>query len=140
VNGIVIDASVAAKWVVPEEYSEQAGSLRENALCAPAHWQAEAVNVIWSKVYRGELSAAEATRRARILMGAPVEPVPLPALMEEALRLSLAYRITIYDSLYLSLAAARDIGFVTAERKVLRSIGGDAKLVQRVRWVGDLER
>lgn len=137
---VVVDASVAAKWVVPEEFSEQADLLKENALCAPAHWQAEAVNVLWSKVYRGDLLPADVIERARALMQAPVESVPLPALMDMALKQSLAYRITIYDSLYLALAVAREITFVTADRKLFRNLSGDPNLISLVRWIGDLER
>ncbi len=44
----VVDASVAAKGVAQEELTEQANALLAGvALCAPAHWQAEAVNVLW---------------------------------------------------------------------------------------------
>ena len=137
---VVIDASVAVKWVVAEDFSDQAGLLRGSALCAPAHWQAEAVNVLWAKVYQGDLLPAGAIDRARMLMQAPVELVPLSSLMDEALKQSLAHRITIYDSLYLALAVARDIAFVTADRKLLQKLSGDSNLMALVRWVGDLER
>jgi predicted nucleic acid-binding protein len=140
VKSIVVDASVAVKWVVAEDFSDQADLLRGSVLCAPAHWQAEAVNVLWAKVYRGDLLPAGAIDRARMLMQAPVELVPLSPLMDEALKQSLAYGITIYDSLYLALAVARDIAFVTADRKLLQKLSGDPNLMALVRWVGDLER
>jgi predicted nucleic acid-binding protein len=140
VKSIVVDASVAVKWVVAEDFSDQADLLKGSALCAPAHWQAEAVNVLWAKVYRGDLLPAGAIDRARMLMQAPVELVPLSPLMDEALKQSLAYGITIYDSLYLALAVARDIAFVTADRKLLQKLSGDPNLMALVRWVGDLER
>lgn len=139
-KSIVVDASVAVKWVVAEDFSDQADLLKGSALCAPAHWQAEAVNVLWAKVYRGDLLPAGAIDRARMLMQAPVELVPLSPLMDEALKQSLAYGITIYDSLYLALAVARDIAFVTADRKLLQKLSGDPNLMALVRWVGDLER
>lgn len=134
----VVDASVAAKWVVPEEFSEQASLLKGRALCAPAHWQAEAVNVVWSKVCRRELSAAEAVPRARALMRAPVELVPLSGLMDEALKHSLAHEIAVHDSLYLALAIARDIMFVTADRKLLRKLRAASAFAAHTCWVGDL--
>jgi predicted nucleic acid-binding protein len=140
VKSIVVDASVAVKWVVAEDFSDQADLLKGSALCAPAHWQAEAVNVLWAKVYRGDLLPAGAIDRARMLMQAPIELVPLSPLMDEALKQSLAYGITIYDSLYLALAVARDIAFVTADRKLLQKLSGDPNLMALVRWVGDLER
>ncbi len=57
-SAVVVDASVAAKWVVEEAFSAQAASLLTgNTLHAPAHWLAEAVNVLGAKVARGELAA-----------------------------------------------------------------------------------
>ncbi len=139
-KSVVVDASVAVKWVVAEDFSDQADLLKGSALCAPAHWQAEAVNVLWAKVYRGDLLPAGAIDRARMLMQAPVELVPLSPLMDDALKQSLACGITIYDFLYLALAVARDIAFVTADRKLLQKLSGDPNLMASIRWVGDLER
>jgi predicted nucleic acid-binding protein len=53
VREAVVDASVAAKWVVEEDHSEKAASLLQyGRRCARDHWLAEAVNVLWSKVYK----------------------------------------------------------------------------------------
>ena len=60
----MVDASVAAKWVVKEDHSAEAARLLDcGARHAPDHWRAEAVNVLWSKVVRGHLTAAAAEER-----------------------------------------------------------------------------
>ena len=61
-----IDASVAAKWVVEEAYSPQAALLLAfDAHHAPDHWRAEAVNVLWSKVFDPSLAAPRLNRKDR---------------------------------------------------------------------------
>jgi len=61
---VVVDASVAAKWLVEEDHSAVAALLLDyDARPAPDHWKAEAVNVLWSKVVRGDLTAADAEER-----------------------------------------------------------------------------
>ena len=51
---LVIDASVAVKWVVPELVSERAERLLDHGLVAPDLLFAECANLLWEKV--GEAS------------------------------------------------------------------------------------
>jgi predicted nucleic acid-binding protein len=139
VKQVVVDASVAAKWVVEEQHSAKAASLLEcETLHAPGHWRAEAVNVLWAKVFRGDLTAADAEERMVVLMRAPVADTPVPELMPRAFAISVALSVTIYDSLYVALAERRDIPLVTADERLIRRVAGDADLGKRVIWVGDL--
>lgn len=136
----VVDASVTLKWVVDEEFSEQAGALLTGtALCAPAHWQAEAVNAIWGQVYRNKLSAEDARQRASTLINAPVEPVPLATLLDQAFGLSVTLRLTVYDSLYVALAKARGIPLVSDDRRLLRRMMADPTLATLAHPLADLE-
>jgi predicted nucleic acid-binding protein len=57
--------------VVDEEHSAKAAILLGFDAChAPDHWRAEAVNVLWSKVLRGDLTAADAEERMTVLLRA----------------------------------------------------------------------
>lgn len=135
----VVDASVAIKWVVEEEFSDQAGSLLTGTtLCAPAHWQAEAVNGIWGCVHRSSLSAEDARQRALILINAPVESVPLAALLDGALSLAVALRLTVYDSLYVALAKVRDIPLISDDQKLLRRMKAEPTLAALAQPLADL--
>lgn len=135
----VVDASVAIKWVVDEEFSEQAGALLTGtALCAPAHWQAEAMNGIWGYVRRGRISAADARLRAAAMINAPVEPVPLAALLDRAFELALTLRLTVYDALYVALARARSIPLVSDDRKLLQRMKGEPTLATLARPLAEL--
>lgn len=135
----VVDASVAAKWVVEEEYSAKAALLLEfDALHAPDHWLAEAINVLWSKVFCGDLTAAHAADRMTLLMRAPIVGTRIASLMPRAFTISAARTVTIYDSLYVALAEKRGIPMVTADEKLMRRMCGDAALAKLMVWIGDL--
>jgi predicted nucleic acid-binding protein len=73
---LVIDASVAIKWVVEEEGTPQALELLRRAkLQAPDFLLAEGENVLWKKVQRHELKAGEALAAARLLASSALELV-----------------------------------------------------------------
>ena len=134
-----MDASVAAKWVIEEMYSDKAALLLEcETLHAPDHWRAEASNVLWSKVYKGELNDFDAEERMRVLMRAPVVETRIATLMMRAFAISLAYAVTIYDSLYVALADARGIPFVTADKRLIDRISVGATSKNCIVWIGDL--
>jgi predicted nucleic acid-binding protein len=121
VRALVIDASVAVKWAVPEPLTNEAKTLLDGGeMCAPAHWQAEAVNAVWKRAHRGQLSVEDAKECASVLVAAPVTPVPLVGLLEPAMDLAVKLRISIYDSLYVALAAERQIPLVSDDRELMR--------------------
>jgi predicted nucleic acid-binding protein len=65
------------------------------ALHAPDHWQAEAVNVLWAKLARGDLSVADAEERMDVLLRAPIAGTPISALMASAFAIAAARQVTI---------------------------------------------
>jgi predicted nucleic acid-binding protein len=139
VTEVVVDASVAAMWVLAERYSDKAEILLEYHECfAPNHWLAEAVNAVWGRFHRGGISAAQAEAATGLLLNAPVSVVPIPGLMRRALAISLATSVTIYDALYLALAERRGVRMVTGDEALIRRVATNADLAGLVRWVGDL--
>jgi predicted nucleic acid-binding protein len=58
---MIVDASVAVKWVVFEAGSAQALELLGRELAAPVIWLAEAANALRTKCARGEISEDEAS-------------------------------------------------------------------------------
>jgi predicted nucleic acid-binding protein len=139
VREVVVDASVAVKWVVEEDHSAKAILLLQcEARHAPDHWLAEAINVLWAKVFRGDLIAADAQTRMEVLLRAPVVGTPIASLMPRAFAISVAHSVTIHDSLYVALAEKRDIPLVTANERLIRRLAGDAALRQRMVWIGDV--
>jgi predicted nucleic acid-binding protein len=124
VNTLVIDASIAVKWVVEEDGTAEALSLRGQArLIAPDLLTAECANILWKKVRRCELSKDEAILAARLLQGADLELLPTRSLLAAAARIAIDLDHPAYDCVYVALAAANDCRFVTADERLLRRLG-----------------
>lgn len=120
---VVIDASVAVKWVVEESGTAEALEiLRRYPLSSPDLMIAECANILWKKVKRGELDEDEAVMAARLIQRSDVEILPTRALMENALRLAVEFDHPAYDCIYLSLALENDWSFVTADERLVRKL------------------
>ena len=114
---IVIDASVALKWVLDEPGSEAAVTLRDQELVAPALWLAEAVNALWRRARIGEITDDEAASRFSELMNAPVASIAIEPHLEAALELAAEIGHPVYDCIYLALALHHGTHVVTADRR-----------------------
>ena len=97
-NTLVIDASIAVKWVVEEEGTEEALILRRRAkLVAPELLTAECANILWKKCQRDELSKEEAFLAAQLLQAADIEFLPTRLLLEAAARIAVELDHPAYD-------------------------------------------
>lgn len=124
----VVDASVAVKWVIGEEGSDRAAQLFENPVMAPDLLIVEAVNVLWKKVRRKELSPEEAAAAAMTLRLSGIAYESMVPLADEVLGLSLRLSHPAYDCAYLALARSVGGVLVTADEKfVARCLQPDAK-------------
>jgi predicted nucleic acid-binding protein len=134
VRTLVIDASIAVKWVVEEEGTAQAlRLLKRSRLIAPELLLAECANILWKKVRRDELSNEEALLAARLLQSADLELASTRSLMEPATRMAIELDHPAYDCIYLALAAERDCPFVTADERLLRKLDESRLRILRVR-------
>lgn len=114
---IVVDASVAVKWVLSETGSEAADALLDQDLMAPVLWLAETANVLWRKARIGEITAEQASARLSELLTAPVASLPIEPHLEPALKLALEIGHPVYDCIYLALALHHRTHVVTADRR-----------------------
>jgi predicted nucleic acid-binding protein len=122
-KAFVIDASIAIKWVIEEEGTAGALLLLKSArLIAPDLLVAECANILWKKVQRRELSAAEARMAARLLQAADIELVQSRSLLEASVDLAVALEHPAYDCLYLALAIERQCQFATGDERLLRKL------------------
>lgn len=120
----VIDASVALKWFIPEIHEAEAKRFLDpnNLLSAPDLLPSEFGNILWKKTRRGEITHGEAARIVVEMQNAPLSFFPSLNLLPEALRIADATGRTVYDSMYLALAAARRCRLVTADRKLYNGL------------------
>ena len=123
-TALVVDASIAVKWVVEEEGTAQALALRRQATLAAAELLvAECANILWKKARRGELSKEQALLAARLLQAADIELVPTRTLLAPATRLAIELDHPAYDCVHLALAIETGRRFVTADERLLRKLG-----------------
>ena len=121
---VVIDASVAIKWVVEEQGTADALAVRPgNTVIAPDLLIAECANVLWKKVVRGELEPMEAEIAAGLLSRADIELVGTRTLLEAATRLAIDLKHPAYDCVYLALALDNGCRFVTADKGFVSRVG-----------------
>ena len=114
---IVIDASVALKWIFDEAGSDAALALRADELIAPILWLGEAANALWRHVRLGEVTAKEALELMSELAKAPVTPVSIEPYVLRALQLAADLNHPVYDCLYLALALDRQTHVITDDRR-----------------------
>jgi predicted nucleic acid-binding protein len=137
---IIVDASVAVKWVVEEADSAVAKSLQGHRLLAPDLLHIECANVLWKKVLRGELPPADVQRRLRTLLKAPVELRRRDQLLAAALALAVELRHPVYDCLYLALAEEAGGQLVSADRRFIERVRRQPVLAERVSLLAELGR
>jgi predicted nucleic acid-binding protein len=123
---LVVDASVALKWVLPEpdSYLAQAVAEADEELLISDFWLNEACNVCWLQVRKGKWASGEA-REALALLRAQVPPTPTGDLdlHDVALEIGLAIDHSTYDTLYVAFAIAMGArGLVAADGGFVRDM------------------
>ncbi len=120
---LVVDASVAVKWVVSEIDSEDAARLLNVApLAAPDLLIAECANILWNKVQRKQLDRDEALMAARLIERADIELCPTRHILELVTKIAIELDHPAYDCIYLGLAQSNGWRFVTADDRLLRKL------------------
>ena len=121
---LVVDASVAVKWLVVEEDADVARELATSGheLHAPRLMASEIANALWRKARSGEME-----RRAAgvLLANLPDMPVRWGAdefVSADAVRLALALDRPVYDCMYLALAHRVGATVVTADLRFANAL------------------
>lgn len=133
---IVVDASVALKWVLDEPGSEAAQSLRSEELIAPSLWLVEAANVLWLRARRGQISSTEARERLTELFNAPVASGAIELDLGAAADLAATLGHPVYDCLYLAMAIRENTYVITADGRFHAAVGRSSTLKDAVRMLG----
>ncbi len=122
---IVVDASIALKWVIEEDDSKLARRLVvEETLLAPDLLFIECANVLWVKAKRGQLSSEAARLALSAIEATPIRSIPIQPVAAAALAIALELAQSAYDSLYLAVAMAERATFVTADVSFARAALG----------------
>ena len=133
---IVIDASVAVKWFLPEPLSELAESLLhgQTVRIAPEHILAEVGQVLVFAERAKKISHAD-VREAVAALSELVQLRPTRELIGQAIDIAAEIGCTTYDALYVATAEQCDAALVTADLKLGRQLAA-AKRLGRTRILG----
>lgn len=119
----VVDASVALKWIIPEEHSDDARRLLAGPhdLVSPPLISLEIANVLLKRVRRKELTAARATtaldRIERWLRVVGVEDT-----WSAVFKLAERHHISAYDAVYVALAVQLNARLFTADSRLVNAV------------------
>jgi len=136
---VVVDASVAIKWFLPELHDDAALRLlrAEHRLVAPDLLFPEVGNVLWKRVRRREATASEAGAVLDALVAVPLEVHASQPMMPVAFEIACATGRTVDDSLYLALAVLRECPMVTADRKLHQALER-GRFAHHLLWVTEV--
>ncbi len=135
---LIIDASVAIKWFIPEPHWQQADKLRRLDTCdfhAPDFLLLELTSVLTKKVHRGELTRDDANVIQQLLPNMPLQLHPWQSLLIDASQIALLTHRAVYDCLYLQLARLLDGRMVTADGKLFRALQDDPQWREHLLWI-----
>jgi len=135
----IVDASVAAKWFTDEDDATAALMLLDgrHALHAPDFFALEMDSVLCKWIRRGIVTEPEADEIRATFGQLPIQYHPFRLLQDSAYAIANRTGLSLYDGLYVALAALLKGRLVTADRQLHdRATAGSFGM--SLQWVGDL--
>lgn len=125
---VVIDSSVAVKWVITEELEAEAlailGEWEMGSIeCVVPDWFfVEVGNILWKKHRNQLITRDEVTNALAELGDLPFLMMPSRPLTDAAVSFAIKYDRTVYDSLYVVLAEEEDCPFITSDDRLANAL------------------
>jgi predicted nucleic acid-binding protein len=133
VKSLVVDASVAVKWLPlfsGELHAARATAFLESSrrnhisLLVPDLFWPEVANVLCKAVRRHACNAGEAKVALVTLEAQGLLTIPSLDLIKSALDIATRYSCSLYDSVYIALAMDGGCDLITADEKLANAVGG----------------
>jgi predicted nucleic acid-binding protein len=141
VSLVVVDASVAVKWFLPETgeslVSEAIALLdeydrEEVRFAVPDLFYVETASAIWKAVRVGRVPRAFGDQALVLLTQRKFPTVPSLKLLDKAFQIAVDHGRTVYDSLYVALAVQTNSQLITADERLANSLASRFP----VKWLG----
>ena len=140
-GSVVVDASLAVKWLIDEDDSDKAHAALQSwvaqdmARIAPHLMPFEVANALHRRVLRGELTVGDSIRMMARLLESRLELHQPPGLHVRALQLaSQLKQNAAYDAHYLALSESFGCELWTADERFYRAA---SQSIGNVRWIGE---
>lgn len=125
----IVDASTTLKWIFDNEDDvEIARKLLSDylsdriVLIVPSLWLVETANAIKSSVLSKRITKRKGKQLLKLLLEAKPRIVPFDSYIETAFINAIKYKISVYDSIYLTISLENNISFITADKKLFLQI------------------
>ena len=128
VSGIVLDASVAAGWLLRERGSriEEAESLLlSGEAVVPQLWHLEVRNALLTAERRNRISGPDAAERLQAMESLLVTTTDTQPDLDVTMTLARAHGLTFYDALYLELVLRRQATLLSLDHELLRAASAE---------------
>jgi predicted nucleic acid-binding protein len=141
VSLVVVDASVAVKWFLPENgeaLASQALALldaydkEEVQFVVPDLFYVETASALWKAVRLGRVLRAFGDQALVLLTQRKFPTVPSLKLLDSAFQIATAFERTVYDCLYVALAVHSNAQLITADERLANSLAARFP----VKWLG----
>jgi len=126
---VVVDASIALRWVLRDEKEANVDTLLEQwaasltEMLVPPLFPAEVTNALYLSVKRKRLTLEEAELALRTIMELGVQVVEPSGLYSRSLRLAVDYSAAnAYDTQYVALAEMENCELWTADERLTESM------------------
>ncbi|MBI3681581.1 MAG: type II toxin-antitoxin system VapC family toxin [Acidobacteria bacterium] len=137
----VVDASVAAKWFLPQErepLSEEAFHLHAQfakgivRFLVPDLFWPEVGNVLWKAARTGRMARGAAEEAVQVLRKLAIRTITSREVLEEAFAIAVAFDRSLYDSIYVAAALTHGALLVTADERLAGALAAHLP----VKWLG----
>ncbi len=136
---LVVDASVAAKWFADEQLAGEALSILApfNQLHAPDFLFLEIDSIISKWIRRGIITEAEGNDTRAAIRQVPIITYHFESYQDSAYYIAVKTHRSVYDCLYIALAAFLGGQMVTADRRLYNGLSG-GPFGRNIVWLEDV--
>ncbi|MEJ8848051.1 type II toxin-antitoxin system VapC family toxin [Variovorax rhizosphaerae] len=126
---VIVDASAAAAWLIPDERTDAADQLYKQVRVqpgrfhAPSLWHWETGNLLLMSLRRGRLDPEQVEQGMKLLGACQIEFDPPPDARRRSaiLRMAGAHQLTFYDAAYLELCVRLNGQIASTDKALLRA-------------------
>jgi predicted nucleic acid-binding protein len=127
---VIVDTNVVAYYLLgTEPFVNEVRQFWQTVeeTWAPAHWEAELANAIWMAIRTGVLPREEGHQKLDMAARLGIQSISIRSLWQPALSRAVNSDAAVYDTLFVELAAQRNVFLATFDKNLLAKFPEIAK-------------